>query len=37
MIGFEPVIHTPELVDLVRADWRALRPTIDWITEHAAV
>ncbi len=35
-IGFEPVIHTPELVDLVRADWQALRPIVDWITQHTA-
>ena len=24
--GFEPVIHTPELLDVVRDDWRSLRP-----------
>ena len=29
--GFEPVIHTPELLDLVRADRQALRPFIEWI------
>ncbi|MFT4264810.1 MAG: DUF2461 domain-containing protein [Nocardioides sp.] len=37
MIGFEPVIHTPALLDLVRADWRATRPVTDWIGEHAAI
>ncbi|UDY23232.1 DUF2461 domain-containing protein [Nocardioides sp. Kera G14] len=37
MIGFEPVIHTGELLDLVRKDWRAIRPVTDWIAEHAAV
>jgi hypothetical protein len=30
-IGFEPVIHTPELLDLVRADWRAARPLVEWV------
>ena len=35
MIGFEPVIHTPELLDLVRDDWRAIRPVVDWIHRNA--
>ena len=30
-LGFEPVIHTPELLDLVRDDWRALRPLVEWV------
>ena len=29
--GFAPVIHTPELLDLVRDDWRALRPVVEWV------
>ena len=29
--GFEPVIHTAELVDAVRADWKAARPLVDWV------
>ena len=29
--GFEPVIHTPELLDKVRADWRAARPFVEWV------
>ncbi|RYU10818.1 DUF2461 domain-containing protein [Nocardioides iriomotensis] len=29
--GFEPVIHTPELLDKVRKDWRAARPFVDWV------
>ena len=33
-LGFEPVIPTPELVDLVRADWQALRPLVEWVAEH---
>ena len=36
LIGFEPVIHTPELLDLVRADWRSLRPLVSWIAEHVS-
>jgi len=33
-IGFDKVIHTPKLVDLVRKDWRALRPLVDWVAER---
>jgi uncharacterized protein (TIGR02453 family) len=33
--GFENVIHTPQLLDKVRADWRALTPFVDWVREHA--
>lgn len=33
-LGFEPVIHTPEVLDLVRRDWRTLRPLVDWVVEH---
>jgi uncharacterized protein (TIGR02453 family) len=29
--GFEPVVHTPELVDRVREDWRAARPVVEWV------
>ena len=29
--GFEPVIHTAELLELVRADWRAATPFVEWI------
>jgi len=29
--GFEPVIHTPELLDVIRDDWRALRPLVEWV------
>ncbi|NUR09125.1 MAG: DUF2461 domain-containing protein [Nocardioidaceae bacterium] len=31
--GFEPVIHSPELLDLVRADWRAATPFVRWVEE----
>jgi len=33
--GFEPVIHTAELLELVRADWRAATPFVRWITDNA--
>jgi uncharacterized protein (TIGR02453 family) len=33
--GFEPVIHSVALLDQVRADWRAARPFVDWVTTHA--
>jgi len=33
--GFEPVVHTPELLDVVRDDWRALRPFVDWVARNA--
>jgi uncharacterized protein (TIGR02453 family) len=29
--GFDPLIHTPDLLDAVRTDWRALRPLVDWL------
>ena len=33
--GFEKVIHSPGLLDKVRADWRALTPFLDWVGQHA--
>ncbi|QNE21267.1 DUF2461 domain-containing protein [Kribbella qitaiheensis] len=33
--GFEPIIHSPELVDQIRRDWRATRPFLDWIAANA--
>ena len=33
--GFDPVIHTPDLLDRVRDDWRAARPFVDWVDTHA--
>ncbi len=33
--GFEPVIHTPELVDTIRADWREATPFVEWVLAHA--
>jgi uncharacterized protein (TIGR02453 family) len=32
--GFEPVIHTPQLVDAVRKDWSAARPLVEWVSER---
>jgi uncharacterized protein (TIGR02453 family) len=29
--GFDEVIHSPRLLDEVRADWQALRPLIEWL------
>ena len=33
--GFEPVIHTPELLDRVRDDWRAASPFVEWVADNA--
>jgi uncharacterized protein (TIGR02453 family) len=33
MYGFEPVIHTQDFADAVRADWRAGRPLVEWFAE----
>jgi len=33
--GFEPFIHTPQLLDRVRSDWRETRPFVDWVLAHA--
>jgi uncharacterized protein (TIGR02453 family) len=29
--GFEGVIHSPAVLDLVREDWRALQPLVTWL------
>jgi uncharacterized protein (TIGR02453 family) len=31
-LGFEPVVHTAELLELVRDDWRAYRPLVEWLS-----
>jgi uncharacterized protein (TIGR02453 family) len=31
-IGFEPVIHTAEVAEVVRADWKAYKPFVDWLS-----
>jgi uncharacterized protein (TIGR02453 family) len=33
--GFEPFIHTPDLLDRVREDWREATPFVDWVCDHA--
>lgn len=32
--GFDKVIHSPKLVDVVRKDWRALRPLVEWVNDR---
>ncbi len=34
--GFEPFIHAPELLDHVRADWRAVKPLVSWVATAQA-
>jgi uncharacterized protein (TIGR02453 family) len=34
--GFAPVIHTAELLEQVRTDWRAGRPFVEWVTTNGA-
>ena len=29
--GFEKLIHSPELLDQIRTDWRALNPLVTWL------
>ena len=31
--GFEKVIHTPEVLEMVRTDWRTLKPLVTWLTK----
>jgi uncharacterized protein (TIGR02453 family) len=33
-LGFGPEISTPVLLDLVRKDWRAYRPFVEWVTRR---
>jgi len=35
-LGFGPEISTPKLLDLVRKDWRAYRPLVDWVVANSA-
>ncbi|GAB4011205.1 DUF2461 domain-containing protein [Nocardioides ultimimeridianus] len=35
--GFEPVVHTAELLDRVREDWRRLRPLVEWVATHTQI
>ena len=31
--GFEKVIHTPEVLEMVRDDWRTLKPLVTWLAK----
>jgi len=33
--GFAPVVHTPELFSMVRDDWRAATPFVEWVSANA--
>ena len=33
--GFEPFIHTAEMLERVRVDWREAAPFIDWVLTYA--
>ena len=33
--GFEPFIHTAELLNRVRKDWRQARPFVEWVGHYA--
>lgn len=33
--GFEPIIHSAELVERIRADWREATPFVEWVLAHA--
>lgn len=33
--GFEPVIHSADLADRIRKDWRQARPLVDWVLANA--
>jgi uncharacterized protein (TIGR02453 family) len=33
--GFESFIHTPELLDRVRDDWREASPFVEWVSDNA--
>ena len=31
--GFEPIIHSPQLLDAIRSDWAATRPFVEWLAD----
>ncbi len=35
--GFEKLIHSTELLDRIREDWRALNPLVSWLARVAGV
>ena len=34
--GCDEVIHTPKLLSLIRSDWRAARPFVNWVGTHSS-
>ena len=34
--GFDEVIHTPKLLPMIRSDWRAARPLVDWVGTYSS-
>ncbi len=36
-LGFDDVIHSPELVTVVRRDWNTLRPFVEWVADRIDV
>ena len=32
--GYEPVIHTRELLERIRTDWREATPFLEWVVDH---
>ena len=34
--GFQKVIHSAQLVERVRSDWRETTPLLDWVSAHGA-
>jgi uncharacterized protein (DUF2461 family) len=36
-LGFEPVIHTADLLALVRTDWKSMRPLVEWCARHTSI
>lgn len=36
LLGFDPVIHTSALAEVVRSDWRTLHPLVTWVVRHTA-
>ena len=33
--GFAPVIHTPELLTMIRVDWREATPFVQWVSDNS--
>jgi uncharacterized protein (TIGR02453 family) len=33
--GIDEMIHTPKLLTMIRSDWRASRPFVDWVGTHS--